>query len=360
MNKLKQIILTYGCDWEKIPAGQTTDIWRTLDTVMKIKNTLSKMSLDVKTMKVDAFFEEKLKKIKKKNSDTLIYWLNEFINPEYKRSPENFTVNIIERIGLPHTGSSSKAMTLGLNKFQTKQLIAELGLKTPECYIVNIGNLNIIKEHDWDFPVIIKPMLHGDSLGIWKKSIVNGNNYRAIRTLVSAIHLEFEESALVEEFIGGDKVQELTLPMLIDYQGQIVNLPLVGIDFTKISFDQKYKFIYNTLKMETLPIKILSKSNETLDICDESNKIIKRMNCVDFARLDVRINESGRFYIEVNTYPSKNRGSFIARSSNYLGIKPQELLAFSPHQAMLKYGLEVTTQLEQFVEPILNVFLYNK
>ena len=80
------------------------------------------------------------------------------------------------------------------------------------------------------------------------------------------------------------------------------------------------------------------------------------MKCFDFARLDIRINESGRFYIEVNAYPSKNRGSYFAISANYLGIKPQELLAYSPYQAMLKYGLEVTSQLEQFTEPILNVF----
>ena len=112
MNNLKKIILTYGFDWEKMPAGQTDDIWRTLDTVMKIKKMLSKMSYDVKTMKVNAAFEEQLKKIKEKDSDTLIYWLNEFINPEYTRSPENFTVNIIERIGLPHTGSSSKILAL--------------------------------------------------------------------------------------------------------------------------------------------------------------------------------------------------------------------------------------------------------
>lgn len=356
MDILKKIILTYGSDWEKMPAGQTNDIWRTLDTVMNIKKMLSNMSYNVKTMKVDTAFEEQLKKIKKKDSDTLIYWLNEFINPEYTRSPENFTVNIIERIGLPHTGSSSKILALGLNKYRTKQLFNELGIKTPDCYIVNIGNLNIINEHDWDFPVIIKPLLHGDSLGIGKKSVVNGNNYRAIRKLVSANHLEFEESVLVEKFIGGDFVQELTIPVLIDHLGRIVNLPFIEMDFTKISPDQKYKFIYDTLKMGIIPIKILSKSNETIDICKECNKIIKKMKCVDFARLDIRINESGRFYIEVNAYPSKNRGSYFAISANYLGIKPQELLAFSPHQAMLKYGLEVTSQLEQFIEPILNVF----
>ena len=356
MNNLKKIILTYGFDWEKKLAGQTNDIWRTLDTVMKIKKMFSKMSYDVKTIKADASFEEKLKKIKENDSDTLIYWLNEFINPEYTRSPENFTVNIIERIGLPHTGSSSKILALGLNKYRTKQLFNELGIKTPDCYIVNIGNLNIINEHDWDFPVIIKPLLHGDSFGIGKKSIVNGNNYRALRTLVSEIHLEFKVPALVEKYIGGKTVQELTLPVLIDHLGRIVNLPFVEMDFIKISFDQKYKFIYDTLKMGVLPIKILSKSDETIDIYNESNKIIKKMKCVDFARLDVRINESGRFYIEVNAYPSKNKGSYFALSANYLGIKPQELLAFSPHQAMLKYGLEVTSQLEKFVEPILKVF----
>ena len=60
MDILKKIILTYGFDWEKIPAGQTNDIWRTLDTVIEIKKMLSKMSYDVKTMKVDAVFEEKL------------------------------------------------------------------------------------------------------------------------------------------------------------------------------------------------------------------------------------------------------------------------------------------------------------
>jgi len=355
---LNKIALTYGFDWEKTTPGKKTDIWESLDTVMTIKKLLTKMSYDVNTIKVDDTFEHQLIKIKEKNPDTLIYWLNEFVNPTYTRSPDNFTVNIIEHVGLPHTGPSSKTQTLALNKFQTKQLFTELGLKTPDSYIVNFDNLNTIYEYSWDFPVIVKPLLHGDSIGISKKSVINGDDYQEISSLVTAIHREFKEPAIVEQYIGGETVRELTLSVLIDHQGGILNLPFIEIDFTKISFDQKFKFIDHTLKNEILPIKILSAAskNHTINICRECNKIMKKMNCVDFARLDVRINESDRFYLEVNSYPAKNRDSYIARAAHPLGIKYKELYGFSLYNALLKYNLTVTSQLKHLVEPILNAF----
>lgn len=355
---MNKIALTYGFDWKKTTTGQKKDIWRTLDTVMTIKKSLTKMSYDVDTIKVDDTFEQQLIKIKEKNPDTLIYWLNEFVNPKFTRSPDNFTVNIIEHVGLPHTGPSSKTLALGLNKFQTKQLFTELGIKTPDSYIVNFDNLNSIYEYSWDFPVIVKPLLHGDSLGINKKSVVNGDDYQEISSLVTAIHRKFKEPAIVEQYIGGETVRELTLSVLIDHQGGILNLPFVEIDFTKISFDQKFKFLHHTLKKEIMPIKILSalSNNYTINICRECNEIIKKMNCVDFARLDVRINESDRFYIEVNAFPAKNKGSYIARAAHTLGIKNKELFGFSLYNTLLKYDLTVTSQLKHLVEPILNAF----
>jgi hypothetical protein len=115
----------------------------------------------------------------------LLFWLNEFLPIDLDKKLTDarpFTVRVVEKVGMMHTGPSSEALGIGLDKEGTKVVFRRLGLPTPESYVVYPGNHSPIYQHGhWDGFVIIKPLLHGDSICIDEFSVVHADDFGSIR-----------------------------------------------------------------------------------------------------------------------------------------------------------------------------------
>jgi len=188
------IVLTYDPRWGYTPENHTT-FWESLDTVEYVVGLLEETGNTVLPVKTDDTFEVRLKEIMNKHAGTLVFWLNEFmpIDPGKKLTAERpFTVSVIEKFGMMYTGPGSEALGIGLDKEATKDVFRRLGLPTPESYVVYPGNHSPIYQHGhWDGYVIIKPLLHGDSIGIDEFSVVSADDFGLIRERVERIHHEF-------------------------------------------------------------------------------------------------------------------------------------------------------------------------
>jgi len=91
-------------------------------------------------------------------------------------------------------------------------------------------------------------------------------------------------------------------------------------------------------------------------IHSEVGRVIEAIGCRDMTRIDMRGDSSGLYYIEVNVNPGKNRFSYLTMSAYSLGLDYPEIIAFIPHQAMLRYGLEPPRELRELVEPVMALF----
>ena len=77
---------------------------------------------------------------------------------------------LFEHFHIPYSGSDSLASTLGMNKTMSKDIFKRQGLKTPHHILIKKDEalnktINKINE-SFLFPIIIKPMNSGSSLGI--------------------------------------------------------------------------------------------------------------------------------------------------------------------------------------------------
>jgi len=360
-----EIVLTYDPRWEYTPEDHTPS-WESLDTVDYVAGLLEETGNTVLLVKADDTLEFRLREIMNKHSEPLVFWLNEFMPTDSGKkltAGRPFTVSVIEKVGMMHTGPDSEALGIGLDKEATKDVFRRLGLPTPESYVVHPGDDSPIHSNDhWDGYVIIKPLLHGDSIGIDEFSVVYADDFGSIRERVERIHHEFDEPVLVERYIGGENAKEFTVPMLISHNGRTAGLPIVEIDLSQIPATQGgFRFLTHDMKDEDyylikipaeLPPEVIKR------IYSDVGRIVKEIGCEDMARVDIRADATDLYYIEVNVNPGKDRfNSYLPRSAYSLGLDYPEIIAFIPYQAMLRYGLEPPKKLAELVKPVMALCL---
>ena len=352
-----KIILTYDSRWEYTPK-ERTPFWSSLDTVDYVAGLLKNTGNPVLLLKADETFEHRLNEIKNKFSKPLVFWLNEFISTNSGKNI--FTVSILEEIEIMHTGPGSGALGVGLDKEATKDVFRQLGLPTPESYVVYPGDHSPIRNNKpWQGHIIIKPLLQGNSRGVDEYSVILASDIQSITERVERLHHEFDEPVLIEKYIGGPEAEEYTVSMFISHDGKIAGLPIAEIDLGQIPAAQgKFRFLTNDIKDEKYYLKIPAEiPPETVSrIYFDVGRIIKEIGCKDMIRVDIRCDSTGLYYIEVNVNPGKNRFSYLTTSAYSLGLDYSEIIAFIPYQAMLKYGLEPPEKLQKLVEPVMALF----
>jgi D-alanine-D-alanine ligase len=352
-----RIVLTFDPRWEYTPAGQTP-FWASLDTVDYVAELLEATGNTVMLVEADDAFEFRLREIKEKHLRTLVFWLNEFIPTDSGR--DAFTVTVIEEVGLMYTGPDSKASAIGIDKERTKNAFRKLGLPTPDSYVVHSGDYSpVVRNAHWDGHVIIKPLLQGNSRGMDEHSVISANDLEKIMYRVRRIHHEFDEPALVERYIGGQNAKEFTVPVLISHNGDVIELPMTEIDLSSIPAAQgRFRFLTHEIKDEDYYLRLPADlPSETISmIHSDVRRIIQEIGCRDMTRVDIRGDSTGLYYIEVNVNPGKNRFSYLTTSAYSLGLNYREIIAFIPYQAMLRYGLKPSRELEELVKPVLALF----
>ena len=173
------ITLTYDPRWEYTPKDETP-LWASLDTVDLVAEMLDHVGIHATLVEAGCSLETNLRRINKEHPESIVFWLNEFMPTDSGK--DIFTFEVVEKVNMMHTGPSSEALGVGLNKEATKDVFRKLGLPTPESYVVYPGDLSVINQNDpWYGHALIKPLLQGGSKGIDELSIVSSGDTDSIR-----------------------------------------------------------------------------------------------------------------------------------------------------------------------------------
>ena len=106
---------------------------------------------------------------------------------------------ILEMLQIPYTGSTPLTHAFALNKSKAKEILVARGVPTPKFQLIE--NENFILSKKLKFPLIVKPVAEGSSMGITNNSVVYDLDgvKRQVKKIISA----FNEAALVETFLAG-------------------------------------------------------------------------------------------------------------------------------------------------------------
>jgi D-alanine-D-alanine ligase len=228
-----------------------------------------------------------------------------------------------EMLKIPYTSSDQTTSTITFNKFVCNQLVSSYGYDTAHSIVLFQG---------WDqqykdilkltgLPCFVKPNSGGSSVGMSK--VLKEED------LPLAINKAFKEcdEVLVEEFIEG---REITCGVFND-NGTVRSLPVTEVVTQNEFFDYEAKYTEG-LAREITPAPI---SDELEKKCrDISEQLYNALKCRGVVRFDYIFNDSGIYFLEVNTVPGLSPKSIVPKQSLEEGIPLKDLFTMILNQAL--------------------------
>jgi len=234
----------------------------------------------------------------------------------YGDGRESVVPAILDQYKIPYVFSGPVIMGLSLNKHLAKLVVAAAGVPVSPGYLVS--ELKDLDKCNLKYPLFVKPVSEGTGKGITEKSLVN--TPVELEKMVSWILSEFDQSALVEEYLPG---REFT----------------VGI----VGYGQEAHAIggMEVMTINNLPYSVEVKENYQnyctykpldADITDECKSVAlkawKALDAVDAGRIDLKADRNGNIcFIEANPLAGLNPvHSDLPILARMYGIEYQTLL----------------------------------
>ncbi len=237
---------------------------------------------------------------------------------------------LLERFGVPYTGSDSFSSHLAMHKVMAKTHAEEAGLFTPQSrYIERVekseeDTRDIIRT--FHQPVVVKPVNWGSSIGV---SIVGG--YAPVLAAIEKLFSEGALSVLVEEYVRG---KEASVGVVEGLRGEtLYALPSIeiippGDDF--FSYESKY----SGKTREVCPGNF---SRVTTEELQHVAKVMHRaLGLRHYSRSDFIVTPKGIYYLETNTLPGLTTESLLPKSLAAVGVSFPEFLSHLVNLALLR------------------------
>ncbi|HWF43700.1 MAG TPA: ATP-grasp domain-containing protein [Candidatus Kapabacteria bacterium] len=225
-----------------------------------------------------------------------------------------------ELFGIPYTGSPALTLGLALDKALTKSLFVANGIPTPKHQLFSSDQVSI--DPTLRFPLIVKPVHEDASIGIDARAIVRNDNELLER--VRFVLREFEQPALVEEFIDG---RELNIGV-IGGPETLETLPISEITFDKMAEGEPRIVSYEAKWIEESPLyhSTVPRCPATLPsrVEAEARRIAllaaRAVGLRDYGRVDLRMDSSERLYVlEANPNPDISEDAGFMRAARVSG-----------------------------------------
>ena len=216
-----------------------------------------------------------------------ILQLRRSMDPERKAN----IADILDSKDIPYIGPDALTMKQLIQKNLTHEILQRNGVSVPFFYTVDIGETI----PDSPYPVIVKPSCESRSVGISDDSVAN--TPEDLERAINYIHNEFEQPALIEEYLPGE---EYTVLMVANGETQKFLPGVVRVDASHYG---KYPILRSDLRGVGLTkvYRPKSRNEESIELAKQA---VTALNCLDHVRIDMRVSADGILkIIEVNGIP---------------------------------------------------------
>ncbi|MDC3151943.1 D-alanine--D-alanine ligase [Candidatus Pelagibacter sp.] len=218
---------------------------------------------------------------------------------------DGFIQTYLESKGVSYTHSGVLSSMMAMDKEISKKLFIKNKILTPKFQKIRTNlkkkEIKLLKKKI-KFPVVIKPINEGSSLGVYicnEKNIIN--NLKKLKAY---------DEVLVEEFIPGREIQVAILDKK--------KLGAIELKPKRKFYDYKAKYSSKAKTKHIIPVDIKTKEyKNVMNIALKAHKILK---CRGVTRSDFRFN-NGKFYLlELNTQPGMTNLSLVPEIALHHGI----------------------------------------
>jgi len=251
---------------------------------------------------------------------------------------------MLEFLGIPYTGSDPLTLATCLDKSRTKEILSYHGIATSRFVVAN--SFKEVSKAPLRYPLFVKPLHEGSSKGIYNSSYVK--NAQALQREIERIHDDYEQPALIEEYLPG---REFTVALLGN-GNELRVLPPVEIRFDSLPsealpvYSYEAKWLWDTKESPIEVFKCPAPIDDSLQAKIENvcRKAFEVLNCRDWSRIDIRLDSEGEpNIIEVNPLPGilpdPEEHSCFPMASRAAGFNYDQMMNAVLNAALKRLGL---------------------
>ena len=283
--------------------------WRSPETYQLIESSLREKwhvkSINTKNPETLYSFLTRLKR--KYGESIFAFNIAEYLD---EKSKTGFLPALLEEWKIPHLGSSAEAVGIGLDKARTKELLNAERIPTPWYFVVNREDSDV-KYHveRMGYPLIVKPIREGGHIGIREDSIVYDD--ASLDKAVNRIFDTHNQAALVEEYITGKGMREFSVGIT---DGETRLFTPIEIDYESMDV-QKAILSYEAAQKDLERTKLVQDGRIRDEIIDLSKRTSVAVGARDYSRVDLRMNHTGCYVLEINIMPGLGPHSFLPEAA---------------------------------------------
>jgi len=273
---------------------------------------LKKKGYKIISLDAKGYFVEELRKLKPKIVFNALHG---------KYGEDGFVQTILESLKIPYTHSGVLSSSLAMDKELSRIIFKKKNLEVPKYFLLQKGyerNLNKkIKNKKIKFPIVIKPVNEGSSLGVYicKSKIQFKKNYKKL--------IKEYDRILVEEYIPGREIQAAVMGGKA--LGAIELIP------KREFYDYTAKYSSTAQTQHIMPAPLSPKKyKEVLGIAKKAHELLR---CRGITRSDFKFFENKFYLLETNTQPGMTKLSLVPEIAKHCGITFEDLVVWMTKDA---------------------------
>ena len=227
---------------------------------------------------------------------------------------DGYIQSILESERVKYTHSGVLSSSLAIDKEISKKIFIKNKILTPPyikfIFKNNINLKNITKKVDQKlkFPVVLKPINEGSSVGVY---ITNKNNF-----ISNLYKLEKFKEVLIEKYIPGREIQAAILGNK--------KLGIIELKPKRKFYDYKAKYNASAKTEHIIPVNISHENFKKVNsIALKAHKLLK---CRGVSRSDFRFYNNKFYLLELNTQPGMTSLSLVPEIANHQKISFKRLI----------------------------------
>ena len=227
----------------------------------------------------------------------------------------------LDRYEIPYIASNVAALKNESDKNRAKKIMQIAKIKTADFFITDPGEYLTKQSIPIKFPLFVKPVKGGDSIGVDKNSIVL--NFKSFAAKVLDIKLKLNSSSLVESYLSG---KEYSVGIFEDNtDGSLRAMPIEIIvkkninGYCILDFDVK-----KNDEEKVIPVTDIKIFNKLSKIAKDS---FKALGGKSLGRIDIKMDHLGvPHFIEANLMPGLLKGYFFRACNLNLDMSYDDMI----------------------------------
>jgi D-alanine-D-alanine ligase and related ATP-grasp enzymes len=231
-----------------------------------------------------------------------------------KYGEDGYIQSILESEKVKYTHSGVLSSSLSIDKEISKKIFIKNNILTPPyikfSFKNNFNINNIIKKIDKNlkFPVVLKPINEGSSVGVY---ICNKKNFNS-----KLMKVEKFREVLIEKYIPGREIQAAILGKK--------KLGVIELKPKRKFYDYKAKYSKSAKTEHIIPVDLSPRNfNKINSIAMKAHKLLK---CRGVSRSDFRFYNNKFYLLELNTQPGMTSLSLVPEIARYKNISFIQLI----------------------------------